>query len=235
MSLHQVRLTARRNASAGTKTFAFERPEGFAYLPGQFFYVSLPLGGAGDKPLIHHFTLSSSPTEDFLAFTTRMTGSEFKMTIDALDDGTVVNIDGPHGGFVLRQNMHSVAYICGGIGITPVRSTLRWATDVDAQVDIVVLYASHDLAGEAFRDELDSLRGPRRKVIEVFSEPPEGWNGATGHVDADLVRSCVSDWHGRFVFVSGPPGMVRSLAEMLAGDVGVRPGRLIVEEFPGYS
>jgi hypothetical protein len=29
--------------------------------------------------------------------------------------------------------------------------------------------------------------------------------------------------------------MVRSLAEMLAGDVGVRPGRLIVEEFPGYS
>ncbi len=64
-----------------------------------------------------------------MEFTTRMTGHEFKERLKRLRDGDHVHLAGPDGAFVIRPSMRKVAYVCGGIGITPARSTVRWAID----------------------------------------------------------------------------------------------------------
>ncbi len=143
MSSWEVRFTEKIDRSEGTKSFRFERPSDYDYLAGQFFIVSIPKEDSGS--LVHHFTISSSPTEPLLEFTTRIRDSEFKKRLDALPIGTKVTIRPPQGAFTLGEDMEKVAYICGGIGITTARSTLRWASDTSAGVDIVLLYGNRNL------------------------------------------------------------------------------------------
>jgi ferredoxin-NADP reductase len=216
-------------------SFALERPPGFDYSPGQHFYISIPAEGSGEKWLVHHFSFSSSPSEPGLEFTTRLTGHPFKDRMAALELGTRVRIDAPYGTFVLGDGMGKVAYICGGIGITPVRSMLRWAADDATGLDAVLLYANKDRESAAFFEELEALRSDRTRVVNVFSDPEPGWEGSTGHIDADVVRASVPDWRDRYFFVSGPPGMVTALSRMLAEQVGVQPERLVTEGFTGYK
>ena len=222
--------------ATGTKTFAFERPQDLDYLPGQFFFVLLRGSAAlGTRPIEHHFSFSSSPTEPNVEFTTRMTGHEFKNRVDALAFGDLVHLAGPDGAFVLPPGTRKVAYVCGGIGITPARSTLRWALDTGSDVDIVVLYGNRDLEATAFREEFDAITPGHVRVVNVLSEPEPGWSGRVGHIDGAVVREEVPDWSTRDFFVSGPPTLVDALTLMLLDDVGVPAPRVISEHFPGYA
>jgi glycine betaine catabolism B len=230
-----VSYLGKRDRAKGTKTFTLARPEDLDYQAGQFFYILIPPAPPASKWMEHHFSFSSSPTEPNVEFTTRMTGHEFKDRLDALAPGTEVRILGPDGALVLPPEVGKVAYVCGGIGITPARSMVRWDVDSGAGVDIVVLYANHDLAGAAFSDEFAALRSPRVRVVDVLSAPPPDWRGRTGHIDADTVREEVPDWRERVFYVSGPPPMVAALEQMLSAEVGVADDRLVTEVFPGYE
>jgi ferredoxin-NADP reductase len=231
-----VRYLGSRLRAPGTRTFAFERPEGLDYLPGQFFFVLLRgPEGSGVAPMEHHFSFSSSPTELNVEFTTRMTGHEYKNRLDALTAGATVHIAGPDGAFVLEPSMRNVAFVCAGIGITPARSTIRWAVDTRADVDIVLLYGNRNLESVAFREELDELDSRHVHVVHVLSQPAPGWDGPAGHIDADVVRGHIADWADRDFFVSGPGEMVDGVVRMLVDEVGVAPERVYSEHFPGYS
>ena len=231
-----VRYLGSRVRATGTKTFAFERPRDLDYAPGQFFFVLLrPLDDSRRRPIEHHFSFSSSPTEAHVEFTTRMTGHEFKNRLDMLKAGDMVHIAGPDGAFMLRPGMRKVAYVCGGIGITPARSTVRWALDTAADIDIVVLYGNRDLAGTAFREEFDEIASSNVRVVNVLSEPEPDWAGRRGHIDGELVQQELPDWNERDFFVSGPAVMVDSVVRVLTEDVGVSADRVRSEHFPGYA
>lgn len=222
-----------RIRATDTKTFSFERPVDLDYAPGQFFFVLLT--SVEPRPLEHHFSFSSSPTEPTVEFTTRMTGHEYKNELDKLVPGERVHLAGPDGAFVLDPEMRKVAYVCGGIGITPARSSIRWVLDTRADIDVVALYANHDLEGTAFREEFADIDAPNVRVVNVLSAPAAGWSGRSGRIDAELVRSEVPDWDERDFFVSGAPVMVDALVRMLCEEVGVPPARVISEHFPGYA
>jgi len=66
------------------KSFRFSRPSSFNYKPGQFLFVTLK---EGEEELKKHFTLSSSPTEDFIEFTKKLTGHRFSNLLDSLQVG----------------------------------------------------------------------------------------------------------------------------------------------------
>lgn len=231
-----VRYLGSRDRAVGTKTFSFERPADLDYQPGQFFFVLLDQPqGPYTRPIEHHFSFSSSPTEPTVELTTRMTGHEFKQRLDALVVGEGVHIAGPDGAFVLAPGTTKVCYICGGIGITPARSTLRWVLDTHADVDLTVLYGNRDEASIAFHEEFEALDAPNVRVIDVLSSPPPGWKGRSGTIDAALVREEVADFAERAFFVSGPGGMVDAVASMLTQEVGASADHVVSEHFPGYA
>jgi Na+-transporting NADH:ubiquinone oxidoreductase subunit NqrF len=155
--------------------------------------------------------------------------------VDELEIGTPVDISGPDGDFILRPTMPRVCYVCAGIGITPARSMVRWAIDTADPVNMLVLYGNRDLDSTAFREEFAALGSDKVRVVTVLSEPEPGWTGRTGHIDADVVREEAPDWHDRYFFVSGPPGVVASLRDVLLRDVGVMEEDLVSEQFPGYQ
>src|SRR3989344_9110436 len=118
----KVEFLGKKQEAKGTKTFFFERPKGFSYLAGQYIYITVPkLLYADARGDTRHFTLSSSPSEDKFAITTRMRDeSGFKKTLDEMKDGEEVSISGPNGTFVLdnERDTKEQVMIAGGIGVT---------------------------------------------------------------------------------------------------------------------
>jgi predicted ferric reductase len=53
-------------------------------------------------------------------------------------------------------------------------------------------------------------------VVHVLSSPPEGWEGESGYVDAELLeRHIPSDWTLPDYFLCGPPPMMDAVEEEL--------------------
>lgn len=221
----------------GTMSYRFERPSGLDYEAGQFFFISI--ADDDGSTLEHHFSFSSSPTEPFIEYTTRVSASDFKRAQAAMAPGTVVTIEGPRGTFVLPGDADRVLYLCGGVGITPARSTIRWAVDTAAGLDIALVYANRDQGTIAFGDELDRAAAearstPALRVVHVLEKPMSGWDGLTGYVDADLVREEVPDWAERLIMVCGPPPMVEAMRRMLDEDLEPPADQIRYERFSGY-
>lgn len=231
-----------------TRSFRFGKPADFAYVAGQYAVFTLPgepsarsapaAPAAPNEERRHHFTLSSSPTEPFVEFTTRMTGSPYKRALEAMAQGTRVRLGPVRGRFTLEAaDGAKVAFITGGIGVTPARSMIRWAADTGTEVDIVLLLGNRDLAAAAFAeelDELDGLVGDRLTVVHCLEQPGPGWAGPVGRIGADLVRARTPDHRERTFYVCGPPAMVTAMRRMLVDEVGVADERVVLENFSGY-
>ncbi|MBI2850783.1 MAG: oxidoreductase [Chloroflexi bacterium] len=237
------------------KTFRFDVREYDAvrYQAGQFMFVTIKIKG---QEAVHHFTLSSSPTETlkhgYIEFTKRITKSEYSQALDVMKPGDWARLRGPEGDFVLPRRQHNLAFLSGGIGITPLRSMLRFVADRKLPFDIVLIYGTNSLENTAFREELDSIAASNGKkevnsskipaqncsvrVEYVLAGPefPPGWQGKKGFITRDVVTELIPDYLERTFYVSGPQGMVLSLEEQLA-KANIPPKQIKRDYFPGYD
>jgi ferredoxin-NADP reductase len=55
------------------------------------------------KPLMHAFSISSSPTENYLEFTKKFTPHEYSVALQALKPGDKATIDAPYHPLLRRQ------------------------------------------------------------------------------------------------------------------------------------
>src|SRR3989338_4285827 len=67
--------------------------------PGQYAMVELE---TGDDEGIHPLSIASSPTEDFVLFSTKISESSFKKKFNSLNVGDKIKVKGPMGMFVLK-------------------------------------------------------------------------------------------------------------------------------------
>ena len=217
----------------GTMSFRFERPAGFEYLAGQWFVLTVP---SPEGPLTSHFTYASSPTEPFLEFATRMSGSAFKNALLALTPGDQVEMEGPHGNFVLRDESVRMACLIGGIGVTPLRSWLRYLDDTGGSRDMVVFYGSMTEDGIIFRDELEAIasRIPGIRLVHVLANAGESWTGRRGFINAETIRAELADPLAWTYFVCGPPPMIAAMRTVLT-ELDIPRPQLVLESFEGYQ
>lgn len=247
-------LTEKRPLTPGICAFRFVRPGDYTFTAGQWFVITIP---SGDGPLTKHFTHSSSPTEQFLEFTTRLTGSQFKNALDTLPLGAEVYMEGPFGTFVLREGVARVAFLTGGIGVTPVRSILRYLADLPASVagssaggsaadpaaaeaiplpEIAVFLGNQSEDTITFGDEFESIAAalPGIRLVHVLSQPSESWSGHRGYISANVVRGELADPDSWTYYVSGPPPMVEAMHSLLTG-LGIPRKQMVLENFEGYA
>lgn len=220
----------------GTKSFRFEKPRTLTYLPGQYFFLTIPKPEGEEGVLMHHFTFSDSPRAPFVEFTTRVRESEFKQRMDSLEPGTKVRITQIHGEFTIKGHMKKVVFLAGGIGITAARSNIRYALEVNTPVDIVLLHQNKDEAATAFKKEFHNLSTEHDNfnAYYMMSRPEKTWSGAKGHISSAFIKSKVPDQNERFFFISGPPAYNEAMKKVLAEEVGVSEERIITENFLGY-
>jgi ferredoxin-NADP reductase len=241
MSIHTARLVARDEIAEGTIALRFEKPHGFEFKPGQAIDLVLSLQSAtpDDQSARHAFSIVSAPFEDELVIATRLRDSVFKRSLRLLPIGSEVKIEGPFGSLGLHSNRSRAAiFLAGGIGITPFMSILRQATRDRLAQRFVLLYSNRRPEDAAFLAELQELEAKNSNfrlvaTMAQMGESSQRWDGPTGRINGELVKSAVGDLAAPVFYVVGPPGMVEAMRQLL-NRTGIDDDDIRSEEFYGY-
>ena len=236
----RIRLKERRSETADVVSFIFDLGgQQLKYRPGQILHYELDaLAFPDERGNRRHFTISSSPTEEgVVMFTTKIRGSAFKETLRQAPIGYELTCKSPEGEFVLQEGETRLrhVFIAGGIGVTPYRSILRYSADMNEPLNVLMLYFNRSSADIVFRRELEGIaqKMPTFSLVNVLTEPEEGWKGQQGKLDEEVLRKCVPDPGGVCFWVSGPPGMVSGCRELLE-QIGVKDQSIRTDRFMGY-
>jgi len=205
------------------------RPDGYRYAAGQWFRLELETASGAEAKTFSH---ASAPSDEWLEMATRQTGSPFKRALAGLRSGDKVTLMGPGGRLRLPgEQPRTLAFLVGGVGITPVRSMLRKAiASGETFTDTVVFYGDRDERCMTYLPELQAMADAGIRVVPVLEQPPSTWTGATGFITAELIARHVDLSDGRPVVVTGPPVMVDAMSEVL-DTLEVAQDRRVVERF----
>ena len=142
------------------------------------------------------------------------------------------------GDFTLpRDRDQKLAFIAGGIGITPFRSILKYLADTRERRPVVLIYCVKSATDIVYRDVIEEAQGKLgiRVVYVVFDgNLPRGTESVAGVLTAETLRRLVPDYRDRQFYLSGPQGMVRAYEGLLDG-AGVKPNRIKTDYFPGFA
>jgi glycine betaine catabolism B len=231
-------LLAKIIRSSDTTSYRFSRPADYEFIPGQWFTITL---ATPEGPLDHHFSHADSPAESFIELTTRLTGSDFKNALDALPVGSEAEIEGPYGRFLFGYDIPRIAFLTGGIGVTPVRSMLRHLADTRgagrvAGQQLSVFYGSMTEDGIVYKEEFDEFEREidGLRVVHVITNPTEAWKGHAGFITADIIRRELPDPRAWTYYVVGPPPMITAMDKVLA-ELQISKAQLVIESFAGYT
>lgn len=211
----------------------FAKPEGFEYLPGQYIFISI---GRGDAELRKPLSISCSPTEGFLEVTKRLTGHPFSNALALLKEGDKVKFKGPLGYFTFLGEYKKIGMLSGGIGITPLRSMIKYISDKMLDTDVVLFYSNSHEDDIAFEKEFEDLekKSPKLNIVSTVTRPGPSWTGITGRISADMIKTHLPDYKDRVFYVSGPTKMVDSSLNLLK-EMNVPEAQIKKESFTGYD
>jgi ferredoxin-NADP reductase len=217
--------------------FIFRSPRTLAFQAGQYLEWTLGLDRADSRGNRRYFTVASAPTEQSVRLGVKFypQSSAFKQALGKMKPGSTIHASQLAGDFTLPANPETkIAFLAGGIGITPFRSMLQYLIDSHERRPIVVLYGAETQQDIAYRDVLGSAKRELgiRTVFAVARGAERGQY--PGYIDARLVRLAVPDYLERTFYISGPQAMVKALRQKLLA-MGVRRSKIKVDYFPGFA
>lgn len=215
------------------KSFRVEVGREIDFKAGQFLQVSLKT----EPELKRYLSISNAPSEKgYLEFTKKLTESDFSKTLNSLKVGDYVKIKYPFGNFTLDETSQRIAFISGGIGITPIRSICKFVVDKNMGTDIILIYANRTMGDIAFREDFDQMQKqyPRLKVTHVLSETVPGFKSLTGPINSSIIQNEAPDYAQRKFYLCGPPGMVEAMKKILELELGLPKENITTEDFIGY-
>ena len=213
--------------------------QNLAYKPGQYAIVDLGTKEDPEGPL-RSFTLASSPTEeDFILISTRIRDTPFKKKLASLDVGTSVKMTAPLGKFVLHEDYSKTAvFLSGGIGVTPFRSMIKYATDKQLPVKITMFDSNRNEDNILYKIEFDEYANlnTNLKVVYALDNGDNDWNGERGYINQAMVTKYLSanELDDSIFYICGPPVMLKAMQKLLQDDLHVPKERIKIEEFTGY-
>lgn len=224
------------NRAHNVKSVRFALPEPVDFQAGQFMFVTLHSSG---KDLSHPLSISNSPTEKgFVEFTKKLSESEFSNCLRNLKVGDACQLKLPFGQFTLRPDYKKIIFIAGGIGVTPIRSMIKFACDNRLDIKMALLYSNHRPEDIAFLDDFAKMEteNPNLKVVHTITSPEEmsQWQGRRGYINENLIKEIVPDYLDYIFFLCGPPRMTEAMVIMLKERLCLPSEKIVIEKFSGY-
>ncbi len=196
-------------------SFQYESGEELGHMPGQFVEVSIP--GIGEAPI----SISSSPTrEGSFEMVVRNVGN-VSNAMHQLKAGDKVGIRGPFGTtFPVDAEMKGkdILFICGGIGLVPVRAAIQYVLDNRSDYGkVTILFGAKTPSDRLFVDELKEWATAETvTVLDTVDNPDAEWTGNTG-VITTLIPQVDVDPTNTVAIVCGPPIMYKFVIIELQG------------------
>ncbi len=237
---HLLTLTSRVQLSRDSFEFVFSSPRPVPFRAGQYMEWTLPHRSPDDRGVRRYFTMSSSPEDRMVKVGIKfcLEPSSFKKQMGDMVRGDVIMAGEIAGDFVLPRNRRKkLAFVAGGIGVTPFRSMVQSLIDRGESRDVVLLYANKTVEDIAYRDVFDEARtviGMKTSyALSEVAQAPPNWNGPLGMLDARTIAEEIPDYADRLFYISGPHGMVTAFESSLAA-MGVSHKNIKTDYFPGF-
>jgi ferredoxin-NADP reductase len=208
------------------KSLVLRVPGWPGHRPGQ--HVDVRLTAEDGYQAQRSYSIASAPP------TTADDAERVVLTVERIDDGEVspflteelrvgdtLELRGPIGGYFAWTGATGapLQLLAGGSGIVPLMAMLRHRARAAPATPARLLYSSRAWAATIFREELARLASGDGglAVAHTFTrEPPPGWTGPRGRVDAAMLRALALPPGDRpEVFVCGPTPFVESVATLL--------------------
>jgi ferredoxin-NADP reductase/Na+-translocating ferredoxin:NAD+ oxidoreductase RnfD subunit len=216
--------------------YVFQPDQPFKFLPGQYMewtLANVPYDARGNR---RTFTIASSPTEDkvHLGLKYFEPASTYKKALHAMQPGDVVYGSQVAGNFTLSDIDRKLAFIAGGIGITPFRSMVKYLTDEQLQCDVVLLYVVGKAQEFAYSKELQAAASIGIKTIPIVTKLSYRAPGVvSAKLTADLIAELVPDYTERTFYISGSDAIVDASEDYLLS-LGVSKRHINTDHFSGY-
>ena len=178
------------------------------YAPGQ--YISVRTAIPGEKYLANRqYTLSQAPNHDAFRISVKKEveatpqGKVSNYLHDTLQEGDVLDVSAPAGVFTLGESQ-KVAFISGGIGVTPLNSMLQATTDQEvtfiqcARNENVVTFK------DAIKQKLQTMPNANYEVL--YSDKEQ-------YINADIIKNTIPQ--DAEVYVCGPVPFMASAVQLL--------------------
>ena len=187
--------------------------------PGQFVEVSIL--GIGEAPI----AVSSAPTKNSsFEIIVRKVGN-VTTKLFTLKKGDKVGIRGPLGnGFdVGAMKNKNILFVCGGIGLTALRSLLKYVCDKNNRKqfkEITILYGCKTPSELMLLDEFDNLKKIKDLTCKLTVDRcPDGecWDGEVGLITTlfPKIKLDKSDSKNTIAVICGPPIMYKFVIQCL--------------------
>ena len=241
MAEYEMTLMDRQRVARDTMAFWFDTNGAhYEFRAGQhadFAFWQPPVDFEGDNS--RTFSLANSPHDRRLAMIAlRVRQTPFKMALKTATRGTKFKVSRPRGSFTLHQDVTRPAvFLAGGIGITPIRSILHWATQERLPHQLYLFYSNRVPEDAAFLEELEDLATRNRSftlIPTVTRRKSPSWPYENGAIDLNLLRRYLHGLNGPVYYVAGPSGMVTAMTALLQSS-GVSDDDIKTEEFGDYK
>jgi len=208
------------------KSYRLQLPMWMPHLPGQHYDVRLtaPDGYVAQRS----YSVASSPLDE----------REIELTIDCLADGEVspyfhevvepgdqVEVRGPFASYFVWRGTEPapVVLVGGGSGIVPLMAMLRHRRRTMPETPMRLVYSVRTAEDVLFADELGD-----DAILTFTREPPVGWTGHTGRLDAGLIGEAAAG--AMTAYICGSNGFVETASQLLL-DAGIKPEWIRTERF----
>lgn len=249
-------LEKREHQDTDVMSFKFGRQDNishniFNYAAGQ--YAFFDIGGVYNDPEgpVRHFSLASSPTEEEIIISTRIRDTPYKKRLSSLEIGSKAKVTKPLGKFVLHDDYSKPAVLLsGGIGVTPFRSMIKYATDKQLPIRIVMFDSNRSIPNILYKEEFDEClnKNTNLKIVYTITEKEDDnqpssatgvnkeWKGERGRIDKAMLERHLNDNEikNSIYYICGPPGMLNAIKELLQNSLQIPKDQIRTEEFTGY-
>ncbi|KAG4305962.1 hypothetical protein PORY_000872 [Pneumocystis oryctolagi] len=130
-----------------------------------------------------------------------------------------LSFSGPIPKYSWNLNMHErIVLIAGGTGITPMYQLIhKIFQNKKENTHVTLITANISEEDILLRDEFEKLKKKhpdRFRVVYVLDNPPENWEGVSGRVSKDLLKSLLPSPLSKNIkiFVCGPPGFYKAIS-----------------------
>src|SRR3989344_2111791 len=223
MSRFALRLIEKIDETHDTKTFRFAlNGHNLDFLPGHFIMANKMIVG---KLVRRAYSISSSPlNKKSIDLTIKRVenGIFSNYMYDNANVGDSIDMDGPYGKFIYNDGSNGVVLISAGCWIAPLMSMARYIIEKGINVNVIMLHSCKTPNDVLFREEMLRIQENNEnfKYIVTITRPTGfDWNGKTGRINEELLRSIIKG--GERFFVSGRVEFGHSIVSMLR-NLGVK-------------
>jgi ferredoxin-NADP reductase len=232
----KARLQEKIKRTASVESFRLLPFKKIDFLPGQFLQVIFDEADKSNKGLNKYLSFSSSPANAYIEFTKRLSESNFSQKLRDLKPEDEVLLKAPLGACVFKEEYKRIAFLIGGIGITPVISIVEYIIGNNLATDVLLIYSNRLEEEIAFKKELDYWQALNNKIkvrYIITEHQPKDKSCIFGRIDKELLLREALDLKERIVFIFGPPKMVEAMST-LSLELRCSKENIKTENFIGY-